>query len=80
MGIEYEGGVLAQAAVTAVNLTHRVGAVITFFIVGGLALKLFTLGTSIAKRFALAPPLDIGALSVHAKLERSHEDIGLRSA
>ena len=49
----YEGGVLSLEAGTAVHLTHRLGALVTLLIVGGLALKLFTLGSVMAKRYGL---------------------------
>jgi len=41
LGIDYEGGVLAHPARTAIHLTHRVGAVVTLLVVGGLALALW---------------------------------------
>lgn len=38
VGINYEGGVLSLPAATAVHMAHRIGALVTFFYVGGLAL------------------------------------------
>jgi len=52
LGIDYEGGVLSVEAGTAVHLTHRIGAIITLLLVGGLAIKLLTLGSRLGKRFA----------------------------
>jgi len=51
VGVDYEGGVLSREAGTAVHLTHRLGALITFLIVGGLAIRLFTSGAQAGKRF-----------------------------
>ncbi|OUS30634.1 cytochrome B [Gammaproteobacteria bacterium 45_16_T64] len=53
LGVDYEGGVLSQAAGTAVHLTHRLGAMITLIIVGGLAIRLFTLGSATGRRFGI---------------------------
>jgi cytochrome c oxidase assembly protein subunit 15 len=49
----YEGGVLSLEAGTAVHITHRLGALVTLFIVGGFALKLFFLGSAIARQYGL---------------------------
>lgn len=38
LGMDYEGGVLSPEAMTAVHVAHRVGAVITLFIVGVAAI------------------------------------------
>ena len=40
IGVNYEFGVLDSAARTAIHLTHRIGAVVTVVLVGGLALWL----------------------------------------
>ncbi len=39
-GVDYEGGVLENAARVAIHMSHRIGAVITLLYVGGLSLKL----------------------------------------
>ncbi len=39
LGIDYEGGVLDAAARTAVHVSHRIGALLTFFAVGGLVIR-----------------------------------------
>jgi heme a synthase len=44
LGIDYEGGVLSLPAATAVHLAHRIGALITFFYVGWLALHTLRVG------------------------------------
>ena len=40
LGTNYEGGVLSNAAGVAVHYSHRVGALLTFLIVGGLGITL----------------------------------------
>ena len=57
-GVDYEGGVLGQAARTAIHLTHRAGAVVT-------ALLLFTLATYAFRR-AQTPSVKVAALAVAA--------------
>jgi len=66
----YEGGVLSLEAGTAVHLTHRLGALITLLVVGGFALKLFSLGTAIARRYGsllglvLGTQISLGLLNI----------------
>ncbi len=40
IGVDYEGGVLDLASRTAIHLTHRIGAVVTFLVLGLLSLRL----------------------------------------
>jgi len=40
IGVDYEGGVLDMPSRTAIHLAHRVGALITFLLLGVLALRL----------------------------------------
>lgn len=40
IGVDYEGGVLDLRARVAIHMAHRVGAVITFVLLGVLALRL----------------------------------------
>jgi len=40
IGVNYEGGVLDQPSRVAIHLTHRIGAVITFFVLAILAFRL----------------------------------------
>lgn len=40
LGVDYEGGVLSFAAGTAVHMTHRIGALTVFFVVGLFVLTL----------------------------------------
>lgn len=37
LGIDYEGGILAGPARTAIHLAHRLGAIVTAVVIGGLA-------------------------------------------
>jgi cytochrome c oxidase assembly protein subunit 15 len=66
----YEGGVLSLEAGTAVHITHRLGAMITLLIVGGFALKLFSLGSLIARRYGvllgiiLVTQISLGLLNI----------------
>lgn len=39
LGIDYEGGVLEGSARTAIHVTHRIGAIITFVVLSILAIK-----------------------------------------
>ena len=39
-GINYEGGVLSNSAGVTVHLMHRVGALVTFLVIGGLVLSI----------------------------------------
>ncbi|OUS01819.1 cytochrome B [Gammaproteobacteria bacterium 42_54_T18] len=70
VGVNYEGGVLSREAGTAVHLTHRIGAVITFFVVGGLSLALFFSGSLAGRRygaliaFALCVQISLGLLNI----------------
>ena len=41
-GVDYEGGILALDARTAIHMAHRVGAVLSLLIVGGVALRAIT--------------------------------------
>jgi len=56
----YEGGVLSLEAGTAVHLTHRLGALVTLLVVGGFALKLFSLGSAMARRYGTLLGLVLG--------------------
>lgn len=40
IGIDYEGGVLDQAARNAIHISHRIGAVLAFVIIAGMAIVL----------------------------------------
>jgi cytochrome c oxidase assembly protein subunit 15 len=40
LGVNYEFGVLEHPARTAIHVTHRVGALVTFLVIGGLVLGL----------------------------------------
>ncbi len=40
LGINYEGGILSGDARMAIHVTHRLGAIIVFFLLGGLGLSL----------------------------------------
>ena len=70
VGVNYEGGVLSREAGTAVHLTHRIGAVITFLVVGGLSLALFFSGSLAGRRFgaliafALCVQVALGLLNI----------------
>lgn len=45
-GIDYQGGVLGNAARVAIHVTHRIGALVTFLYLGWLALRILRLGHS----------------------------------
>ena len=40
IGVDYEGGVLDPAARTAIHMAHRIGAIITLFVLGAIAVAL----------------------------------------
>ena len=48
LGVNYEFGVLEHPARTAIHLTHRIGALITFLYLGGLVLAMFRQGGRVA--------------------------------
>ena len=58
IGVDYEGGVLAQQARTAIHLTHRAGAVLTALLLLGLAISAF--------RRAQTPTVRVAAVAVGA--------------
>jgi cytochrome c oxidase assembly protein subunit 15 len=39
LGVDYEGGVLAADARTAIHMSHRIGALLTLFAVGAVAIR-----------------------------------------
>ncbi|NKB36314.1 MAG: heme A synthase [Gammaproteobacteria bacterium] len=53
LGVDYEGGVLDGAARTAIHVSHRVGALITFFVLSGLILFALGRGSKAVKISAL---------------------------
>ncbi|MBL4607413.1 MAG: COX15/CtaA family protein [Pseudomonadales bacterium] len=55
LGKSYEGGVLSNAAGVAVHFSHRLGALLTFFIVGSLGVTLlFAVESRIVKMVSVA--------------------------
>lgn len=54
LGVDYEGGVLDAAARTAVHVSHRLGAVLTFLAVSCLALSAMRVKNPYLKRTAVA--------------------------
>jgi heme a synthase len=52
LGIDYEGGVLEHPARVAIHFTHRLGAILTAFVLGFIAWKAARLGTSSGVRLA----------------------------
>jgi len=46
LGVDYEGGVLDNAARVTIHLVHRIGAVVTFLFIGWLALRALLHNTS----------------------------------
>ena len=54
LGVDYEGGVLDAAARTAVHVSHRLGAVLTFLLVSCLALSAMRGQSPYLKRTAVA--------------------------
>jgi cytochrome c oxidase assembly protein subunit 15 len=75
LGTNYEGGVLSNAAGGAVHFSHRIGALLTFFIVGTLGVTLlFTVKSravkvvSIIMLVLLATQLSLGVANVLLRL------------
>lgn len=50
LGVDYEGGVLANEARTAIHIAHRIGAVMSFLIIGGAALRAAVSGNTTTGR------------------------------
>jgi cytochrome c oxidase assembly protein subunit 15 len=46
LGVDYEGGILAHPARTAIHLTHRLGALVTLLGVGGVVVALLRAGVA----------------------------------
>ena len=46
LGVDYQGGVLDNPARAAIHFTHRLGALVTFVILGGAALRVYLTGAS----------------------------------
>lgn len=74
-GINYEYGVLDNPARTAIHLTHRLGALVAFIVVGGLAIRLLRLGGEAARAgglvlafLVLQIALGIGNVLLHLPL------------
>lgn len=53
LGINYEYGVLDSAARTAIHLTHRLGALMVFFYLGGLAIAAWNKGRGAVRTAAV---------------------------
>jgi cytochrome c oxidase assembly protein subunit 15 len=53
LGVDYEGGVLDAMARTAVHVSHRIGALLTFLVVGSLSIAAFLTKTKNMRRTAL---------------------------
>lgn len=64
VGINYEGGVLDLAARTAIHWSHRLGALLTTLVVGGLALWLILRATAPALRYLAALVLGLLLLQI----------------
>ena len=54
LGVDYEGGVLHQSARVAIHLAHRIGAVVTFFILGFIVIALMRVPFQTGLRAAAA--------------------------
>jgi len=46
LGVDYQGGVLDNPARAAIHFSHRLGALATFVVLGGAALRIFLMGGS----------------------------------
>lgn len=74
LGVNYEFGVLEADARAAVHMTHRIGALATLFVVGGLAVMGLAKARGIQKSIALAMlilllvQLSLGIVNVLASL------------
>jgi len=53
VGPDYQGGILENAARMAIHMAHRLGALITFLVVGGTSLMFILKGTPGLKRLGL---------------------------
>jgi cytochrome c oxidase assembly protein subunit 15 len=70
LGVDYEGGVLGGAARTAIHISHRLGALLTLLVLGGLILLAFRKGNKAIKvsavlvAVALTAQLSLGIANV----------------
>lgn len=73
-GIDYEGGILALDASTAIHMAHRIGAVLSLLIVGSVALRAIIDRNSLISRtgilllFVLLVQLSLGLANVLLRL------------
>lgn len=70
LGVDYEGGVLSVEAGTAVHLSHRIGAIITFLVLSILIFMLSRIRDLLSRRLAfilgmlLATQITLGLLNI----------------
>jgi cytochrome c oxidase assembly protein subunit 15 len=70
LGVDYEGGVLDAMSRTAVHVTHRVGALLTFLAIGSLAVSAFMMKNQALRRcacvvmFVLLTQISLGIANV----------------
>ena len=70
LGVDYEGGVLGGTARTAIHISHRLGALLTLLVLGGLILLAFRRGNKAIKvsavlvAVALTAQLSLGIANV----------------
>lgn len=53
LGVDYEYGVLGPEAMTAVHVSHRIGAVVTLLVVGAVAARVMIRGSKTLRRSAV---------------------------
>ena len=74
LGIDYEGGILAGDARTAIHMTHRIGAALAFIIIGSVSFRAIIDGnrtislTGFALLFILLVQLGLGISNVLLRL------------
>ncbi len=72
IGVDYEGGVLDHPSRVAIHLSHRIGAMVMLFFLGGLAIKMIrTPGLDLhgkALLFVLLAQISLGIMNVQLHL------------
>ena len=70
LGVNYEGGVLDAAARTAIHISHRVGALLTFLVLSAVVIRALTIpgrllrGTAIILALALVAQVSLGIANI----------------
>jgi cytochrome c oxidase assembly protein subunit 15 len=80
LGVNYEYGVLEHPARTAIHVTHRIGALVTFLYLGWLAISLLRRERALAGAALLVGTLLIAQVSLGIANVLLHLPLGVATA